>query len=358
MTSANSLYTWDQTIESVTVSIAVPSGTRGRDIAVDMSGSRLRAGLRGEPPMVDGELYGRIKTADSLWQLEGGVVEITMEKVDLQFWQTLMAVNPDVSASESGLDPRALFEAAYVAETKQSWAKALDFYQASADAGFAPAQLKLATMFEHGKETTGFDIEQDYAKAIELYTKAGEQGSPHAQLHLGQAYEDGKLGLPKNLAKAVEWLEKVQDETSLASASFHLGLCYESGDANLPADPVRAVTYWKLAAERGFARAFFNLGVMSMNGSGTVRDLVAARTYFAEANRRNAELRVPENELQLAEKAMAEQQSAARMSSAKPAKPTVAGQTKPAADVASWLPVALAGAALAGVLYLKYTASR
>ena len=205
MTSANSLYTWDQTIESVTVSIAVPSGTRGRDIAVDMSGSRLRAGLRGEPPMVDGELYGRIKTADSLWQLEGGVVEITMEKVDLQFWQTLMAVNPDVSASESGLDPRALFEAAYVAETKQSWAKALDFYQASADAGFAPAQLKLATMFEHGKETTGFDIEQDYAKAIELYTKAGEQGSPHAQLHLGQAYEDGKLGLPKNLAKAVEW---------------------------------------------------------------------------------------------------------------------------------------------------------
>ena len=153
-------------------------------------------------------------------------------------------------------------------------------------------------------------------------------------------------------------LEKVQDETSLASASFHLGLCYESGDANLPADPVRAVTYWKLAAERGFARAFFNLGVMSMNGSGTVRDLVAARTYFAEANRRNAELRVPENELQLAEKAMAEQQSAARMSSAKPAKPTVAGQTKPAADVASWLPVALAGAALAGVLYLKYTASR
>lgn len=51
------------------MTIPVPQGIRGRDLAVDIKKKGLKAGLKGKDPIVQGELTKEIKVDDSTWTL-------------------------------------------------------------------------------------------------------------------------------------------------------------------------------------------------------------------------------------------------------------------------------------------------
>lgn len=47
----------------------VPPGTRGRDLTVEIKKKRLKVGLKGKEPIMEGELCKEVQPDDSTWTL-------------------------------------------------------------------------------------------------------------------------------------------------------------------------------------------------------------------------------------------------------------------------------------------------
>jgi hypothetical protein len=45
-------YSWTQTLQEVTVQIKIPEGTKSRMVACDIKSKTLKAGLKGQPPIL------------------------------------------------------------------------------------------------------------------------------------------------------------------------------------------------------------------------------------------------------------------------------------------------------------------
>ncbi|KAG8653031.1 protein BOBBER 1 [Manihot esculenta] len=57
-------YSWTQTLQEVNVLVPVPSGTKSRFVVCDIKKKHLKVGLKGQPPIIEGELYKPIKVDD------------------------------------------------------------------------------------------------------------------------------------------------------------------------------------------------------------------------------------------------------------------------------------------------------
>jgi hypothetical protein len=53
----------------VDITVGVPQGTRGKDLAIVIQKKRLSVGLKGQEPIMTGELCKEIKVEDSTWTL-------------------------------------------------------------------------------------------------------------------------------------------------------------------------------------------------------------------------------------------------------------------------------------------------
>lgn len=84
----------------------------------------------------------------------------------------------------------------------------------------------------------------DRQKAFGLFKKAAEQGHEKAMFYLGKYYRTGKY-VPKDIDKAVYWLEKVSKTNHMAC--YELGKCYRALGRW-----TEAVECFKQAAEDGY----------------------------------------------------------------------------------------------------------
>ncbi|KAF3432828.1 hypothetical protein FNV43_RR23930 [Rhamnella rubrinervis] len=108
-------YSWTQTLQEVTVVIPVPAGTKSRFIECEIKKNRLKVGLKGQPPIIEGELFRSIKPDDSYWSLEDQkAVSILLTKHDqMEWWKSLVKGDPEIdtqkvepeSSKLSDLDP-------------------------------------------------------------------------------------------------------------------------------------------------------------------------------------------------------------------------------------------------------------
>jgi hypothetical protein len=62
-------YTWRQELGEVDIVVPVPKGTRGRDLNVVIQKKKLSVGLKGQEPIMSGELCKDIKVEDSTWSI-------------------------------------------------------------------------------------------------------------------------------------------------------------------------------------------------------------------------------------------------------------------------------------------------
>jgi TPR repeat protein len=102
----------------------------------------------------------------------------------------------------------------------------------------------------------------------------------------GNRFEQNQMGIASVLKispelsteDAVRWFEK-SAQKGYAPAEVNLGVMYLNG-WGVGRNYGAALRWFREAADQGFARAYYNLGILYMNGQGVHQDYEAARQYF------------------------------------------------------------------------------
>lgn len=63
-------YTWEQTLDEVTVNVTVPAGTTSKQLTVDIQKTHLKVGIKGQTLMLDGAMHKAVKKGDCIWCIE------------------------------------------------------------------------------------------------------------------------------------------------------------------------------------------------------------------------------------------------------------------------------------------------
>eukprot|EP00942_MAST-04A_sp_MAST-4A-sp1_P008814 g8814.t1 len=79
----------------------------------------------------------------------------------------------------------------------------------------------------------------------------------------------------------VEWYTKAAEQ-GYARGQYNLGVMYKYGDG-VTMDKAKAVEWYTKAAEQGFAIGQCNLGVMYQNGDGVTMDKAKAVEWYTKA---------------------------------------------------------------------------
>jgi TPR repeat protein len=114
----------------------------------------------------------------------------------------------------------------------------------------------------------------------------------------GSVWADGQSDADKgyaaykagNYVETAKWWRKAAEQ-GYVKAEFNLGLLYKNGDG-VTQNYAEAVKWFRKAAEQGQAEAQFNLGLMYDNGEGvTEDDAEAVKWYRKAANQGSAAAR-------------------------------------------------------------------
>lgn len=98
--AVNDNYTWSQTLYETTVEVPMPQGTRGKDLDVVMTKQKLKVGLKGKTPVIDGDLPETINEEDSMYTIESGVVQLTLVKNKQTWWKNVVEGEPEIDTQK------------------------------------------------------------------------------------------------------------------------------------------------------------------------------------------------------------------------------------------------------------------
>lgn len=94
-------YKWSQTLKEVEISIPVPQGTRGKDVAVSINKRSLSAGLKGKAAFFNGPLVKEIHVDESTWTIdEQRELNIHLEKVTQDWWKCIIEGHPEIDTTK------------------------------------------------------------------------------------------------------------------------------------------------------------------------------------------------------------------------------------------------------------------
>ncbi|VVB15332.1 unnamed protein product [Arabis nemorensis] len=95
-------YSWTQSLQEVTVNIPVPCGTKSRSVTCEIKTNRLKVGLKGQEPIIDGVLFNSVKPDDCFWNIEDQkVISVLMTKQDqMEWWKYCVKGEPEIDTQK------------------------------------------------------------------------------------------------------------------------------------------------------------------------------------------------------------------------------------------------------------------
>ncbi|KAK6210700.1 hypothetical protein LQW54_005904 [Pestalotiopsis sp. IQ-011] len=99
-------YKWTQTISELSVQISVPGNLKGRDLVVDIKKTKLVAGIKGQDPIISGDLAHAVQVDDSTWTLTSApdgtkTIEIHLDKSNkMEWWAHVVTSAPKIDVSK------------------------------------------------------------------------------------------------------------------------------------------------------------------------------------------------------------------------------------------------------------------
>ncbi len=146
----------------------------------------------------------------------------------------------------------------------------------AASQGNANAQFVIGTRYLNGELGTP----QDFAKAAYWYGKSAAQGLAPAQYRLATLYERGK-GVAKDIDAALGWYERAAGLGNVRA--MHNAAVLSAGSESRAPDYQRAYKWFALGAAHGLKDSQFNLAVLLERGLGTKINPTEALFWYAAA---------------------------------------------------------------------------
>ncbi|GAB0093862.1 nudC [Sergentomyia squamirostris] len=92
------------------VPLNVNFNVRSRDVVVKIGKKSLTVGLKGQEPIINGELCAEVKMEDSVWVIQdGNQLLLNFEKVNqMSWWDRLMTTDPQIATRKINPEPSKL----------------------------------------------------------------------------------------------------------------------------------------------------------------------------------------------------------------------------------------------------------
>eukprot|EP01084_Bolivina_argentea_P130459 230297_1 len=95
-------YVWTQTLGELSLTVPVPPGTKSRDVVCNITSKKLKVGMKGQPLIVDGELYKKVIVDDSFWTLEDSKdISIILQKDNkMEWWRYVIKGDAEIDTTK------------------------------------------------------------------------------------------------------------------------------------------------------------------------------------------------------------------------------------------------------------------